>query len=92
MAIYPIVTDLNKEAANLGQALRFMTSDNVKYVAGRHSAGGPIISNVTPAGMETWTAANDSDDHILNITINNIGLGLDEWLGCFTDDRGHRRS
>ena len=35
-SLYPIVADLNKEAGNLGKALRFMTSTDVKYIAGRH--------------------------------------------------------
>jgi hypothetical protein len=87
-ALYPIVIDLNKEAANLGRALRFMRNDDVKYIVGRHTDGGPIVNNTLPPGMTQWTAAGDSDDHILNITINNIGLGLDGMLACFTDDRG----
>ena len=90
--LYPIVADLNKEAANLGRALRFMTSDDVKYLPGRHVANGQIVTNPVPLGMTAWTAANDPDEHILAITIESIGsqtgAGLDGLIGFFRDDNG----
>jgi hypothetical protein len=85
-SLYPIVADINREAANLGQALRLMKSDGVRYIPGRHVAGGTIVPNDVPLGMTKWTAADDSDEHLQNITIATSGLGQDGMIGFFTDD------
>jgi hypothetical protein len=86
--LYPIVADLNKEAENLGRALRFMTSTDVKYIAGWHASGAQFVRNAVPLGMAEWTAAGDPDDHIVNITIGAFGLNMDALIGFFTDDNG----
>ncbi len=91
--LYPIVADLNKEAANLGRALRFMTSTDVKYIRGRSLAGSQIVTNPTPLGMTAWSAANDPDDHIQAIMVDSIGgagSGLDAMIGFFRDDNGDK--
>jgi hypothetical protein len=87
-SLYPIIADINKEAGNLGKALRFMTSTDVKYIAGRHVEGSSIVKNPVPLGMTDWTAAADSDDHIQNISIAQIGDGIDGMVGFFRDDNG----
>lgn len=87
-SLYPIITDLNKEAGNLGKALRFMKSTDVKYVAGLHVEGPSFMKNPVPLGMTDWTAALDPDQHILNISIAQIGSDLDGLIGFFTDDNG----
>jgi hypothetical protein len=89
-SLYPIVADINKEAANLGQALRLMKSDNVKYVAGTHFENSQLVKNQVPLGMTDWDPANDNDDHILNISIGTSGLGRDGMIGFFTDDNGDK--
>jgi hypothetical protein len=87
-ALYPRVAALNREAANLGQALRFMTSNDVKYVSGSHVSSGLVVKNPVPTGLQEWTPAGDADDHILSITIPSVGPKLDGLIGFFTDDRG----
>jgi hypothetical protein len=87
-SLYPIVADLNKEAANLGKALRFMTSTDVNYIAGRHFQNSQFIKNDVPLGMTDWTAAGDPDDHILNISISTVSVDLNGMIGFFTDDNG----
>lgn len=87
-ALYPIVADLNKEAGNLGKALRFMTSTDVKFIAGRHVESSVFVKNPVPLGMTDWTAAADPDEHILSISIAQIGSDLDGMIGFFTDDNG----
>lgn len=86
--IYAKVQSLNAEIKNIGSALRFMTSDDVKWVQGVQLSGGNIVPNPVPAGVAAWTAANDSDDHILSITQSNRGVERNGLLGCFTDDNG----
>src|SRR6476620_494754 len=88
--LYPIVADLNKEAGNLGKALRFMTSTDVKYIAGRHIENSVFTKNPVPLGMTDWTAAADPDDHIVNISIGTVGDGLDGMIGFFRDDNGDK--
>jgi hypothetical protein len=90
-SLYPIVADLNKEAANLGKALRFMRSDDVKYIPGRHTEGSSIVKNEVAFGMQEWSAATDSDDHIIGMAINSVSVGSDRFdglIGFFTDDLG----
>ena len=87
-ALYPIIADLNKEAGNLGKALRFMTSTDARYIAGQHQQGASLVKNPVPLAMTDWTAATDPDDHILNISIAQIGADLDGLIGFFTDDNG----
>jgi hypothetical protein len=92
-SLYPIVADLNKEAANLGKALRFMTSTDVKFVPGRSLVGGVIVNNGVPLGLTAWSAANDPDDHIEAMTIQQIGApstALDVLAGFFRDDNGDK--
>lgn len=92
--LYPIVADLNKEAANLGRALRFMTSTDVKYLPGRSVVNSQIVTNPTPLGISAWTAGGDPDDHIQAITIESIGTqgnpALDAMIGFFVDDAGDK--
>ena len=65
-----------------------MTSTDVKYIAGQHVQSSLIVKNPVPLGMTDWTAAADPDDHILSISIAQIGNGLDGLIGFFTDDNG----
>jgi hypothetical protein len=87
-SLYPIITNVNKEAGNLGKALRFMTSTDVKYVPGGHFDSSGFVKNPVPAGMTDWTAASDPDDHILAISPAQFGAGLDGMVGFFRDDNG----
>jgi hypothetical protein len=89
-SLYPIVADINKEATNLGQALRLMKSENVKFIAGRHLEGSQQVKNSVPLGMTDWTPANDNDERILNITIGTLGFDRDGMIGFFTDDNGDK--
>jgi hypothetical protein len=88
-SLYSIIADLNKEAGNLGKALRFMRSIDVKYVAGVHLVNGfATTRNPVPLGMTDWTAAGDPDEHILKSSTAQIGSDLDGLIGFFTDDNG----
>jgi hypothetical protein len=86
--LYGPVARINQEAANLGQALRFMTSTDVKYVAGRHLAGSDTVKNPIPASLADWSADGDPDDHILSIVTNNVAPTQNGLIGFFTDDNG----
>jgi hypothetical protein len=86
--LYPIVADLNEEAATLGKALRFLTSEDVKFIAGFANASRTTPPNPTPLGLTRWTPQNTADPHILSISITQKGAGKDGMLGVFEDDRG----
>lgn len=86
--IYNPVQQLNAEVQRLGKALRFMSSDDVKFIPGQRNISGNIVKNATPPGLTVWTAANDSDDHMLDISCTVNGLGRDALIGFFTDDNG----
>jgi hypothetical protein len=84
--LYPIVADLNEEAATLGKALRFLTSEDVKFIAGFPNAG--RVPNPTPLGLTRWTPQNTADPNILSISITQKGAGKDGMIGFFEDDDG----
>ncbi len=91
--LYPIVADLNKEAANLGKTLRFMTSTGVQFVPGRSLVNGVVVDDAVPPGLTAWSAASDPDDHIEAMTIQQIGAPstlLDVLAGFFRDDNGDK--
>ncbi len=78
-SLYPIITDLNKEAANLGKALRFMTSTDVKFIGGTHLENSTLVKDPAPLGMTDWTAAGE----IPTITYKTSALSrlAPTWMG-----------
>ena len=85
--INPIFYDvgrLNREVANLGQSLRFMTSTDVRIVPGPGRDALPQIPVWEPGAGET--------PEILDITIKD--LESDDWkdllIGFFTADDGEQ--
>jgi hypothetical protein len=86
--LYQSVATINREAANLGKALRFMTSTGYNFLPGRHLETGTSVKNATPFGLKDWTATADPSQRILNISITNTALNFDGLIGFFTDDLG----
>jgi hypothetical protein len=86
--LYNSVVTINKEAQNLGKALRFMTSTGFNFIPGRHFESNVLVKNATPLGLDDWTAAGDPSDRILDVSVTNTTLGFDGLIGFFTDDLG----
>jgi hypothetical protein len=83
--LYDAAADLNIEIQNLGEALKFLTSEDIRFVPG--SVGD------MPTGLVDWSAGAGGDPHIIDVTVDltnpaNIGAGKDGLIGFFTDDDG----
>ena len=91
--LYHAAARVNPEVANLGTALRFLTSTDIRYVPGRHKdekGGNAIVVNPLPTDTRAWTPGAGGDSHITNIAVDSTGEEKDGLLGFFRDDRGDR--
>lgn len=85
--------NLNPEIQNLGQALRFLRSVDVRFIPGQHLLFGSIrVSNPTPSGLSNWAIGAGSDPHIIAASVQegNDGLQKNGLIGFFVDDEGQR--
>lgn len=90
-AMYAYAASANAEYIKVGQSLRFLTSADVRFVAGRHTVIGNITAeNSTPNGLSKWAAGAGADSHILSVSVGSgqIGSAKNGLLGLFTDDDG----
>ena len=82
--IYYHVARLNQEVLNVGQALRFLKSVDVRYVAGP--------GNKVPAAATPWQPGAGGDKLIRSIVIEGTSSKPIEWrdilIGFFKDDKG----
>jgi hypothetical protein len=80
---YHYAAQVNPEAMILGSTLRYLTSQDVRYVPGP--------GNSPPSGLSNWSAGAGGDPHITNVAANG---GSGSWksglIGLFTDDVGQR--
>ena len=82
--IYYHVARLNQEVLNVGQALRFLESTDLRYVAGH--------GNQVPAGVTAWKPGAGGNHLIKSIEIEESGSKPIKWrdalVGFFQDDQG----
>ncbi len=82
--IYYHVARLNQEVLNVGQALRFLESTDVRYVAG--------YGNQVPTGVTAWKPGAGGNNFIKSIVIEGSGSKSIKWrdvlVGFFEDDQG----
>lgn len=81
-SIYYHVQRLNQEVINVGQALRFLTSVDVRHVPGP--------GNQVPPGVTAWQPGAGGDQWIQDIAIDGQNTQPIEWrdilVGFFRDD------
>lgn len=82
--IYYHVARLNQEVLNVGQALRFLSSVDVRYVPGS--------DNQVPDAATAWQPGAGKDQLIRSIVIEGADSDPVEWrdilIGFFKDDQG----
>ena len=79
--IYYYVQRLNNEIANVGQALRFLTSTDVRYLAAN--------GNKVPDGLSPWEPeAGDGVIRSIEVQDNKAADWKDLLVGYFRDDSG----
>jgi hypothetical protein len=82
---YYIAADANAEAIHLGQALRYMTSTDVRFIPGQ--TGG--VGNQPLGGLTDWETGTGGDSHLLSANIlSSDGVTQNGLIGFFTDDNG----
>jgi len=93
--LFEKVKKLNGEVANLGRALRFLTSTGVRHVSGRHYCPGSAAeedfrTNPLPRGAKPFDAAAGKPCQITDVRVYGVGAGRDGLIGFFQDDSGGR--
>lgn len=82
--IYYHVARLNQEVLNIGQALRFLRSVDVRYVPGP--------GNQIPAAATAWQPGAGGNKFIRSVAIEGTDSKPTEWrdilIGFFKDDQG----
>jgi hypothetical protein len=86
--LYHDAVKVNAEVLNLGQSLRFLTSTDVRYVAGQHAEQGILVGNAVPEGTGVYHPNSRVAELVSGIEINDKGFGKDGLVGFFTDDVG----
>ncbi len=85
--LYHDAAKADREVANLGRAMRFLTSTHIGCVPGRHDEGGKTVPNE----LRRSTRALDlAQQPVREIVIESPGERKDAMLGFFRDDRGGR--
>ena len=75
------------EVANLGRTLRFLTSTDVRFVAGHSTADSRTDFNLTPHGLAAYDPRKPVGP-IQEIALSVAGPGQDALIGLFQDDDG----
>ena len=89
-SLYHAAAKANPEVVNVGAAMRFLTSTDVRYVPGRHKDGEKTVQNKLPLGTQAWAPGAGGDDRIASVSIEQVGDGRDALIGLFADDAGAR--
>lgn len=95
-AFYNAAAAANLEYARLGQSLRFLTSADLRFVAGKHTVFGSFTqANSTPPALSNWVSGAGGDPHLQTVAVdfaqpNSIGSEKNGLIGLFTDDSGQR--
>ena len=88
--LYHAAALANPEVANVGAAVRFLTSTDVFYVQGHDRDGEKTTLNALPRDTKKWMPDAGGDTRIENVTIDSPGKGKDGLLGLFRDDQGRQ--
>ncbi len=84
--LYHAAAKANPEVENVGAAMRFLTSIDVRYVPGHHADGNLKVPNKLPRDTTAWTRGAGGDNRITSVAIDGAGHGKDVLLGFFHDD------
>jgi len=85
--LYHEVAKLNAEVSNLGKALRFLTSTDVRYVLAEGVKGGGSVL-LSPKGLAPFYHKSRVAKLLREITVHDGVRGEDGLVGFFTDDEG----
>ncbi len=99
--LYIEARNINAHVKNIGNVLRFLTSTDVRYVAGEHrevyyeswdifhiDPHTRMVNNSLPADTVAWASGAGGDSHIVDIEIFLPGVENNALIGFFTDDDG----
>jgi len=84
--LYHHVARLNREVANVGRTLRFLRSEEVCYVPGRHVEDGRTVANAEDPHLKPWQAGSGRRYGVSDVKVVDEGLGRNALVGFFKDD------
>jgi hypothetical protein len=88
-SMYYAAQSANPEISRLGKVLRYLNSNEVRYVRGTNAVGG---SNPVPTGLTNWSYGAGGNTLItdVRVTPGQNGTLKDGLIGFFTDDAGKK--
>jgi len=86
--LYHDATRLNAEVKNLGKALRFLTSTDVRYVPGRHEGEDGPVGNLPPEDVQVYQPGAGGVRQLRSVTVQGVGIDRNGMIGFFKDDAG----
>jgi len=86
--LYATAQQVNAEVLNLGQALRFLTSTDVRYIVGKHDEGGELVDNPVPEGLGIYHERSRVAKEVTGIALSETGIKRNGLIGFFQDDAG----
>jgi hypothetical protein len=89
-ALFGPVQALNAEIAVVGGPLRFLSSQDVRFLPGTHTQNSTLVPNGAPSGLSNFAIGAGGDPHIQKVDVIQSGAGKDGLLGVFADDTGGR--
>jgi len=92
-SVYFSAADLAPEVIHLGESLRYLTSEDVRFVPGRYFDG--QFENFPPLGLTNWSEGAGGDGLIESVDVDHsmpesFGIDKNGLIGFFTDDDGQR--
>lgn len=91
-ALYGAASRVNAEVNHLGHVLRYLSSVEVRFVAGQLL---PAVDNPVPDGLNAWSPGAGRDGRMVRAGVDTsgadaYGLQKNGLLGFFEDDSGQR--
>ena len=81
--LYYDAVRINEEILNVGECLRYLTSKDVKFVAGQHVQGDHVVRNPVPWGLENFVGGAGAAKLIRRIRVEGYGRERNALVGIF---------
>lgn len=86
--LYYQIKALNAEVAHLGQALRFLTSTDVRYLPGSRMEGGQPVTHPVPRALAAFDPRSRVAKDVRDVAFRGTGSYNNALIGFFRDDDG----
>jgi hypothetical protein len=67
------LAEINLESRNMGTALVYLQSTDVRMVMGQHLSGSSHVTNTRPTDVSSWISGAGSDPYLTGVSATNLG-------------------